>query len=194
MNSTAVLPKEKPGMKTNQNPASKSGSVNGGAVSATAPTKPTTTGAIFGATPGMPGIFKSNFDYQLVRGMLAGAYGEGGAFGELYSTARRVVDKNVESWTVEWSGTAERVEAIAHNCLEGGHVISAREAFLRASLYWRTGLFYLESKDPLQLAMYHRHRSCFRQTAALFDPPIDPVSIPYENGKTLPQPAARVRL
>ena len=48
------------------------------------------------------------------------------------------------------------------------------------------GVFYLESKDPRQLAMYHRHRSCFRQAAALFDPPIEPVSIPYENGKTLP--------
>ncbi|MGO9600684.1 MAG: alpha/beta hydrolase [Isosphaeraceae bacterium] len=131
-------------------------------------------------------MFKSNFDYQLVRGMCAGAYGDGGAFGELYSTARRIVDEDVESWTVEWSGTAERVEAIAHNCLSGGHVVSAREAFLRASLYWRTGLFYLESKDPRQLAMYHRHRSCFRQAAALFDPPIEPVSIPYENGKTLP--------
>jgi pimeloyl-ACP methyl ester carboxylesterase len=34
--------------------------------------------------------------------------------------------------------------------------------------------------------MYHRHRSCFRQASALFDPPIEPVSIPYENGKTLP--------
>ncbi|HKN30966.1 MAG TPA: hypothetical protein VJY34_25085, partial [Roseiarcus sp.] len=87
---------------------------------------------------------------------------------------------------VEWTGTAERVEAIAHNCLKGGHVVSAREAFLRASLYWRTGLFYLESKDPRQLAMYHRHRSCFRKASALFDPPIEPVSIPYENGKTLP--------
>jgi hypothetical protein len=54
----------------------------------------TTTGAIFGATPRMPAMFKSNFDYQLVRGMCAGAYGEGGAFGELYSTARRVVDKD----------------------------------------------------------------------------------------------------
>jgi arsenate reductase (thioredoxin) len=41
----------------------------------------------------MPGMFKSNFDYQLVRGMLADAYGEGRAFGELYSTARRVVDR-----------------------------------------------------------------------------------------------------
>src|ERR1700677_3293707 len=132
------------------------------------PGKPATTiGGIFGATPGMPGIFNSNFDYQLVRGMCAGAYGEGGAFGELYSTARRVVDRDVESWAAEWRGTAERVKAIAHNCLSGGHVVSAREAFLRASLYWRTGLFYLESKDPRQLLMYHRTRSSFRQASAL---------------------------
>ena len=146
----------------------------------------TTTVEGFGATPGMPAMFKSNFDYQLVRGMLAGAYVEGGAFGELYSTARRIVDRDVESWTVEWAATAERIEAIADDCLSGGHAVSAREAFLRASLYWRTGLFYLESKDPRQLAMYHRHRSCFKRASALFDPPIEPVSIPYENGKTLP--------
>jgi hypothetical protein len=157
------------------------------AVVATAPPKSATTvEVIFGATPGMPGMFKSNFDYQLVRGMLAGAYGEGGAFGELYSTARRIVDRDINSWVVEWGRTAERIEAIAEDCLSGGHVVSAREAFLRASLYWRTGLFYLESKDPRQLVMYHRHRSCFRQASALFDPPIEPVSIPYENGKTLP--------
>src|SRR6202050_1349831 len=174
-------------VKTNQNVASESGSVYGCSTAAEALAKPTTTiGAIFGATPGMPGMFKSNFDYQLVRGMCAGAYGEGGAFGELYSTARRIVDRDVESWTVEWTATAERIEAIADDCLSGGHVVSAREAFFQASLYWRTRLFYLESKDPRQLAMYHRHRSCFRQASALFEPKIEPVSIPYENGKTLP--------
>src|SRR5208282_5379528 len=82
----------------------------------------TTVGAVFGASPGMPAMFQSNFDYQLVRGMLAGAYGEGGAFGELYSTARRIADRDVESWTVEWTGTAERVEAIAQDCLSASHV------------------------------------------------------------------------
>ena len=50
---------------------------------------------------------------------------------------------------------------IAHDCLSGGHIVSAREAFLRASTYWKTGQFYLESKDPRQLEMYQRHRSCF---------------------------------
>src|SRR5271155_1819434 len=128
------------------------------AVATAAAKSGTTTVEGFGATPGMPGMFRSNFDYQLVRGMLAGAYGEGGAFGELYSTARRIVDRDINSWAVEWGRTAQRIEAIAGGCLSGGHVVSAREAFLRASLYWRTGLFFLDNNDPRQLEMYKRHR------------------------------------
>jgi hypothetical protein len=42
--------------------------------------------------------------------MLAGAYGDGGAVGESYSTARRIKDKDIESWTVEWTTTADRIE------------------------------------------------------------------------------------
>src|SRR5580698_2784601 len=141
---------------------------------------------IFGYSAGMPGVFKSNFDYQLVRAMPAGAYGDGGAAGEAYSAARRIVDGDCESWVVTWTETAERVEKIARGCLSGGHVISARDAFLRAATYWKTGSFFLETKDPRQLAMYERHRSCFVQAARLFDPPIEPVRFPYENGKTLP--------
>ncbi len=156
-------------------------------MTSTASTTPTlTAGAIFSATPAMPEVFKSNFDYQLVRAMCAGSYGDGGAVGECFSTARRVVDADIESWTAAWRDTAERVEAIAQDCLSGGHTVSAREAFLRASMYWSTAFFYVESTDPRHLEMYMRHRSCFVQAAKLFDSPIEPVSIPYENGKTLP--------
>jgi hypothetical protein len=176
-----------PAVKTNPNAATESGSVNGGAAATTASAKPaTTTGAIFSASTGMPRVFNSKFDYQLVRAMPAGAYGDGGAVGEVYSTARRIAEGDLEGWTIAWNETAERIKRIAHDCLSGGHVISAREAFLRASIYWKTGFFYLESKDPRQLAMYKRHRSCFREAAALFDPQIESVSIPYENGKTMP--------
>ena len=102
---------------------------------APASAKPATvTGAIFSNSPGMPRVFKSNFDYQVVRAMCTGAYGDGGAVGELYSTARRIADGDLEGWTVAWRETAERIEAIAHHCLSGGHVVSVREAFLRASI------------------------------------------------------------
>jgi pimeloyl-ACP methyl ester carboxylesterase len=146
----------------------------------------TVTGVVFSDSPGMPRVFKTNFDYQLIRAMSTGAYGDGGAVGESYTTARRIVDGDLEGWTAEWRATAQRVERIAEDCLNGGHMVSAREAFLRASTYWKTGQFYLDSKDPRQLEMYKRHRSCFMQAAALFDPKIEPVDIPYENGKTLP--------
>jgi hypothetical protein len=174
-------------VKTNPNPASELRGVAGGKAAAPASAgSATRAGTVFSATPGLPQLFQSNFDYQLARGMLAGAYGDGGAVGESFSTARRIKDKDIESWTVEWTTTADRIEGIATQCLRGGHIVSAREAFLRASVYWRTGFFYLETKDPRQNEMYQRHRSCFRQAAKLFDPQIEPVSIPYENGKTLP--------
>jgi hypothetical protein len=48
------------------------------------------------------------------------------------------------------------------------------------------GFLYLAPTDPRHLEMYMRHSSCFTQAARLFSPAIEPVSIPYENGKTLP--------
>ena len=139
---------------------------------------------VFNASPGMPGLFRSHFDFMMARNFCAGGYGEGGSAGECFSTGHRIVDRDVESWTVAWSDTAERVERIAKDCLRGGHVVSAREAFLRASMYWGSAFFYLPPTDPRQLEMYLRHRSCFTQAARLFNPAIEPVSIPYENGKS----------
>jgi hypothetical protein len=83
----ASLLYKKKGEKIEMNPVTKvnpvsapeSTSVTGGAAAAGDSVKPaTTTAPVFGAVPGMPGLFKSNFDYQLVRAMGAGAYGDGG--------------------------------------------------------------------------------------------------------------------
>jgi hypothetical protein len=60
----------------------------------TSAAKPTVaTGAIFSNSPGMPQVFKSNLDYRLVRAMCTGAYGDGGAVGEIYSTARLIAGR-----------------------------------------------------------------------------------------------------
>ena len=78
-------------VKTNPSPASELRGVAGGVATAPASAESATrAGTVFSATPGLPQLFQSNFDYQLARGMLAGAYGDGGAVGESYSTARRI--------------------------------------------------------------------------------------------------------
>ena len=101
----------------------------------------------FGATAGMPGRFKGNFDYQFVRTMGCVTY-EGAALGECYETASRIEDEKEDSYTEAWRVTAERVEAIARKSLAGGHLVSAREAFLRASSYWREVGFYQSTTIP----------------------------------------------
>ena len=151
------------------------------------PLSPLEKGAtlMFGATAGMPGRFKGNFDYQFVRAMGCVTY-EGAELGECYETASRIEDEKEDSYTEAWRVTAERVEAIARKSLAGGHLVSAREAFLRASSYWREVGFYQITTDPKCRASWERQRDCFTQAGKLMDLPFEVVSIPYENGKSLP--------
>jgi hypothetical protein len=143
------------------------------------------TKVTFGATAGMPGRFKGNFDYQFVRTMGCVTYG-GAALGECYETASRIEDEKEDSYSEAWRVTAERVEAIARKSLAGGHLVSAREAFLRASSYWREVGFFQLQTDPQCRASWERQRDCFMQAGKLMDLPFEVVNIPYENGKSLP--------
>jgi len=143
------------------------------------------TKVTFGATARMPGRFKGNFDYQFVRTMGCVTYG-GAALGECYETASRIEDEKEDSYSEAWRVTAERVEAIARKSLAGRHLVSAREAFLRASSYWREVGFFQLQTDPKCRASWERQRDCFRQAGKLMDLPFEVVNVPYENGKALP--------
>jgi pimeloyl-ACP methyl ester carboxylesterase len=78
---------------------------------------------------------------------------------------------------------ADRLKAEAEDSLQHGHTISARDAFLRAANYYRNAYVFLFQAPPshdLQRA-YDLHRSSFRQAAALMDPSVDEVAIPYQH-------------
>src|SRR5262249_22472225 len=115
----------------------------------------------------------------------AATYG-GAAPGECFAAAHQIEDRNAQSWADVWSDTAERTEALANESRETGHHVSAREAFFCACSYWRTAGFFALHTDPALLDTWRRSRACFQQAAALSDHPIEPLSIPYENGKTMP--------
>ena len=57
---------------------------------------------------------------------------------------------------------------------------------MRATTYWGATTNYASSSDPRLRSSYERERTCFREAAKLFDPQIEIVNIPYENGRTLP--------
>src|SRR5580658_10950994 len=99
-------------IKTNPNATPESGRAgrktqDTGSKTSTAAAIGTGTNVTFGATAGMPGRFKGNFDYQFVRTMGCTTYG-GAEIGECYETASRIENEKEDSYTEAWRITAER--------------------------------------------------------------------------------------
>lgn len=109
---------------------------------------------------------------------------EGSDHRECLETAARVPNADVASWHREWAALAQRVEAQATEALAAGERVAARRAFLRACTYHRAPLFIMSQKHPDFYAHWRHMQACFRQAAALFEPPIEPIKIPFQ-GQTL---------
>ncbi len=107
------------------------------------------------------------------------AYG-GATIGEVFYAASRIDEKDLETWSREWTALASLVEEQAVESLHKSHTISARQAFLRATTYYRAASVSLRYADPRFKEVTHKVRSCFENFARLFDPLIERIQIPYE--------------
>src|SRR3954453_525371 len=82
------------------------------------------------------------FSFELLRAIGYTVY-NGADIGECLATAARIKEGDFESWHTQWSRTAHRVQRIAENSFVRGHTLSAGNAYLRASNYYRTAEFFL---------------------------------------------------
>jgi len=127
-------------------------------------------------------FFKDD-DFEFLTELALGAtYYRGADIGECLSTVARVKNGDAESWFEEWSGTADRIAAAARESEQGGHRVSARDAWLRAATYYDTATFFLDSTDdPDRMKpTWELHRHAWDAFARLSDPRIEQVAIPYE--------------
>ncbi|MGB8935207.1 MAG: hypothetical protein WCC17_08885 [Candidatus Nitrosopolaris sp.] len=67
-------------------------------------------------------------------------------------------------------------------CLSLGHKVSAREAYLRASSYYRTAEFFLHEnpEDPRIVKTWQDGVSSFNKAAKLFPHYFESLEIPYD--------------
>lgn len=128
-----------------------------------------------------------SFSFETLR--TAGFANYGGAdLGEVIVTARSIPEGDETAWLHQWEATAERVARIGESSLAAGHRVSAREAFFRASNYYRTAEFFQRANpadDPDVARLSDRSAQTFIQAARLLDTPFEIVEIPYE-GTLLP--------
>lgn len=120
------------------------------------------------------------FNYELTRGVSLQSAG-GAEFGECMETMERIKKDNFESWTQEWGKTAEFVAKYAKQRFEGGDIVAARKAFMRASNYYRMACFYAPYTDLRHREFWERSKESFHSMLPLSEHPIERVSIRFEN-------------
>src|SRR5215217_9019917 len=98
-----------------------------------------------------------------------------------------------DGWYRQWTATAERVAGYADESVHAGHTISASDAYLRASSYYRAAYVVLFGSpvDPRLVEAFDKETDAFQKAAALMTLPVEPVEIPFE-GTTLPGYFCRV--
>jgi pimeloyl-ACP methyl ester carboxylesterase len=132
-------------------------------------------------------IFKDNlFSFELIRTM-GYAVSAGSDICECLETAQRIKDGNFKSWYYEWVQTAQRIERMAEASNESKHTVSARNAFLRASNYYRAAEFFLHEEKNSSNAKeaYQKSCDCFKNACKLLEYQVETLCIQYEN-TTLP--------
>jgi pimeloyl-ACP methyl ester carboxylesterase len=106
----------------------------------------------------------------------------GAAPGEALAAIRTIMPGDDAAWHQAWSAMADRLAGEAQASASRGHKVSAREAYLRAGTYY--GIAYRPlfgvPVDPLLKESFGRQMSALASAASLFDPPFEPLAIPYE--------------
>lgn len=122
------------------------------------------------------------FDFQLMRSIGLHYYG-GASIGECLTTAKRIKDGDVVGWVTEWNATAKMVEEEAEVFMEKDEKISARGAYLRASMYYRSAEYYGFFSEPSRRENWEKSKECFQKAAKLFETPCETIEIPFEDMK-----------
>ena len=101
-----------------------------------------------------PRFFRhADFEFMTEIVLGASAYRAAEA-GEVLATAGRIKDGDYGSWVGEWEATADRVRAAATTSEDAGHRVSAREAYLRASMLMLAPPWWVSANDATITAQH----------------------------------------
>jgi dienelactone hydrolase len=104
---------------------------------------------------------------QLTHRACAALAPEGLPLGEILAVCQRIQDGDAHSWTRAWNEAATGAESQAIEQHARGQRGSARQSYLRASVFYALAARFAEPDYPVGEAKWKRARACFRQAAEL---------------------------
>lgn len=109
----------------------------------------------------------------------------GGAVSEVFQAGSRIDPADPESWHREWNALGDRNRRRGDESEAAGHIVTARNCWLRAVDYYREAEFWLPGTDPRRLEVFDKLEYCSHKWGSYFDPPMEVLQIPYLEGRTL---------
>jgi pimeloyl-ACP methyl ester carboxylesterase len=120
----------------------------------------------------------ATFPFSYVRTLMVAPTG-GAEINECLLAGERIKENDTESWVREWVTAAAQAAQKAEQAMQAGQGITARQAYLRASNYYRSATFYLSHRDDRLDQYLALTRDTFQEAARLFTPPIEVIKIPF---------------
>ncbi|KAJ5361339.1 alpha/beta-hydrolase [Penicillium brevicompactum] len=124
------------------------------------------------------------FDFELTR-ILGSASSGGCEVGEFKSAVGKIKKHDPESWHAAWKEQGERAERIGDEAAAAGFRVPARNAYLRASNYFRASAYMFPNEEPRVIPFSERSIKNFQRAAELMNGEVVFAEIPYEDGVTL---------
>jgi pimeloyl-ACP methyl ester carboxylesterase len=114
---------------------------------------------------------------------LGRAYQRAGNVGKVLYLSKQIEDGNFESAYQAFKQAGDEARTIAEESANQRHKESARQAYLWAQNYYDSATYFVDnSADPARfLPTWELLYDCWLKALPLFEPPIEPVRIPYEN-------------
>jgi hypothetical protein len=145
--------------------------------------QPTTSLATTPSAPHQTTYFFKNSAFEFVLlASLGRAYYQGGNVGKVLYVIRQIEDGNFESAYQALVAAGHEARALAEDSASGGHVESARQAYLWAQNFYDSAIYFADgSGDSARVTTaWQMMDDCWLKSIVLFHPPIEQVSVPYE--------------
>jgi hypothetical protein len=115
---------------------------------------------------------------------LGHCYQRAGDPGKLLAIVSQIKAGDFESAWSAYHQAGVDLRTLAEPAAAKGRGVSAREAYLAAASYLSAGLRFLDGTDNPErmFPCWQEYAACWSAAAALFDPPIERLEIPYEGG------------
>lgn len=126
------------------------------------------------------GFADPEMEFQFLRALGVTPSG-GGALGECLAVRAGMAAEDTASWVSGWTALARQCLDEARRCLQGGHRVSARDLFLRASMYFRGAEYFADITSPQHRELGLASQDAFQEACPLGQPPVEIITIPFES-------------